>query len=290
MNHLKHWQIEASPFIAQTTGPGFYCRGSVDEAVARIGFLIQNNQRLGLLTGAKGVGRSTLLRNLKQPLRKSNTGRFPHLIYVSSKGISALEFVQRIANSFRSPIPAHSPTTTHVEQYWKQIDDEFLAVALQDEQIVLLIDDVDHATPSVQTVVARLMQLRGRPTCVLAFDDTSDQTIAEWMISESDLRIELPQWDLAQTADYFEFALDRVHAAEGLFDSQAITRIQELANGLPRRIIQLAELGLVAGAVQKVSQISAGLIEQVADEIPGFDAFEFAVNSRAHFPTHSQTI
>lgn len=81
-----------------------------------------------------------------------------------------------------------------------------------------------------------------------------------------ELRIDLPPWDLGQTADYFEFALDRCEASQDLFTAQGITRCHELGDGLIRRIVQLADLALVAGAVRDLDRVDADLVDQVFDE------------------------
>jgi hypothetical protein len=112
---------------------------------------------------------------------------------------------------------------------------------------------------------------------VISVDDEAIVNLPRWLLEQCDLKIELPPWDLGQTADYFEFAIGREGGREDLFDAQSITRIQELSDGIPRRIVQIAGLALVAGAVRKCQRITADLVEQVCEE--------FTVSVGPKFPT-----
>ncbi len=52
-----------------------------------------------------------------------------------------------------------------------------------------------------------------------------------------------------------------------VFAEPALARLQELSHGIPRRINQLAELALLAGAGQELPQIGAEVVESAYREL-----------------------
>ncbi|MFO0922898.1 MAG: AAA family ATPase [Pirellulales bacterium] len=268
MNHLTYWKLAQSPFTHGNTKPFFYTGGSVDEAMARIGFLIENQREIGLMVGPTGVGKSSLLRNLKWNLGKTHRGQSPELVYVSMTGLMHGELPRRIVASLRLGTGASDQFASRpLELVWRDIEDLSVGVSLQNQRLVFLLDDVDKAHSLVWEDMARLGQLPGGATLVLASQDQGLRNVDSSLLERCELRIDLPLWDLAQTADYFEWALLKANASDDLFDSQAIIRIQELSNGQPRRMAQLAELGLVAGAVRRSMSVTGPMVDQVASEL-----------------------
>lgn len=275
MNHLEYWQLAESPFHSRDVASGFFQGGTVEEAIARVAFLVESRQRLGLVLGPSGVGRTMFLRNLHLPLSAAIQDRF-RIIYLPLRGVSSSELPSVVLSGLRCSNLSAAPLNR--AQLWQTIEDEILSLSLLGERVVILCDDIEKSEKGTAEAIWRLMNIRGKPTCIFAIDDTYEPGIEDWVIEESDLRVELPLWDLLQTSEYFEFALDRVDAERGIYESQAVIRIQELGNGKPRRICQLAELSLVAGAVQRVDFISSDIVEQVANEIPGLEASQFALD------------
>ena len=62
---------------------------------------------------------------------------------------------------------------------------------------------------------------------------------------------------------------ERLYVADvdAIFDAGAIDRLHQLTNGVPRRICQLAELALAAGAGQDEAEIGGETVEAVFEEL-----------------------
>ena len=52
-----------------------------------------------------------------------------------------------------------------------------------------------------------------------------------------------------------------------IFAEPAVARLHELSHGIPRRITQLADLSLVAGAGERLAEIDADVVEAVYHEL-----------------------
>lgn len=262
MKYLNHWNMLSSPF--SPSRHAFFVGGSVEEAVARLSFLIENHRQLGIVVGPNGVGKTSLLRNLRSVTSKAIG--FRETGYVAMSGLEAKHLPIRILGAFMQASDADIERQFSLESIWQRIEDLAVSSQVQDQRAVLLIDDLDAVSKDWEQM-QRLLHLSNGFTCILAVSEQAYHRLPLDLRDRCELRVDLPAWDLTMTADYFEWALSR-YQHDDLFEPQAIVRIQELSTGLPRRMLQLAELALVAGAVQRVNRISASVIDQVASELP----------------------
>ncbi len=81
------------------------------------------------------------------------------------------------------------------------------------------------------------------------------------------LRMDLESWDLPETVGFVQTALEQAGARTMPFDDEALARLHELAGGIPRRIIHLADLALAAGAGEKLAKIDARTVETACREL-----------------------
>ena len=135
-----------------------------------------------------------------------------------------------------------------------------------EHRTVLLLDNVHDVNDDVYQAISQLWSSQNRWSMLLSVDDESIVNLPRWIIDQCELKIDLPSWDLGQTADYFDFAQNQAEGNGDIFNAQAITRIQELSDGIPRKIVQIAELALVAGAVRKSERVTSELVDQVCEE------------------------
>ena len=56
-------------------------------------------------------------------------------------------------------------------------------------------------------------------------------------------------------------------AQRSLFSLEAVERLFDLTSGVPRRIRQLAELSLLAGAAESLDEIPAGIVDSVQQSL-----------------------
>jgi type II secretory pathway predicted ATPase ExeA len=86
-------------------------------------------------------------------------------------------------------------------------------------------------------------------------------------LERSELRIDLEPWAAGDTENYLKASLARAGREAPLFDPTAVARLHQLGEGIPRRISQLADLALLAGAGQNLRQIDEATVESVYHEL-----------------------
>jgi hypothetical protein len=268
MSYLQYWKLACAPFSSGV----FFAGGSIEEAIARIGFLVNSRRSLGILIGPSSVGKTLLFRNLRPHILKSASAIRPRIVYRSLLGLSANELYTSLARTLGEglleigPSAESGPRGIRSDAAWNRLEDALCAVTVAKTQAVILLDDVSSAEELTLDAIHRILEANGTVSCILSVCSESLEFLPGSLRERCQLRVDLPAWDLGQTADYFDFALAKAKGRPGLFEAQAITRIHELSDGLPRRINRLSDLALVAGASKRIPKINSELVDQVFEE------------------------
>ncbi|MCY2975461.1 MAG: hypothetical protein NTW52_12435 [Planctomycetota bacterium] len=305
MNYLKYWKLQRSPFpmgqpaVLSTSADSsstFFDEGTIQEAIARIHFLIQSQRSLGAIVGPSGVGMSRLLQQFcystAYATKLSSNCR---IHYVSVGGWSADRFYRWVSSTI-------GHRTDSSDHYQTAIDSIAGSTAMSG-RLVLVVDGCDAASEHLCVALDELQSRSTRLTTLLALSSASPQNglateffneespsssfknrraLAK-MLQQSQLRIDLPAWGLGQTADYFSMMLESAGGRSAIFEAQAITRIHELANGLVKPMNQIADLSLVAAAARKFVRVPSELIDQICEEVglvSGSSRFSWAESSQ----------
>ena len=275
MSYLRHWKLRTSPFRPPQSYHETFVGGSVEEAIARGEFLIAQRKKLGLLVGPSGVGKSVLVNHLAQKRLLKATDE--HFCIARMLGQTPFDIVGQI---LRQLDPESYGESASVEQNVLRISDTVLSWRTVGHHAIIVFDETTGISDSGLDLFARLCRIPG-VTTMLSVTEESLVDLPRWVIEMNELRIDVPAWDLGQVADYFDFAVSSAGGDPNIFDAQAMTRIQELADGIPRRIAQIADLSLVSGAVRRCEHVDAGIVEEVCNE--------FTLSIGTNFPVFWQS-
>ena len=69
-SYRAHWNLRETPFGGGLNPRYFFPSPAHDEALARLHFLVEHHQRLGLLLGSTGTGKSLVLDVLARDMRR----------------------------------------------------------------------------------------------------------------------------------------------------------------------------------------------------------------------------
>jgi type II secretory pathway predicted ATPase ExeA len=262
MSYWRYWQLNGIPFGGNQGHPLF--RGStVEEAIARIEFLITNRRGLGLLVGPSGVGKSSVLRYCASHPPVSSEISNLSATRLSVLGLQSGELLSELATRWTGVRRGQSPTAA-----WSLICDYFQGATRERFQNVLFIDDAESCSTPAELDLARLLSNSFPLTVVVAAASETIRSISPWLFDRTDLQIELPGWEVVQIAEFLDWTGQRLGRQQPIFTSDAVEAMHQFSQGRPRRIVQLADLALVAGAVSQMDAIDADCIQQVAWELP----------------------
>lgn len=262
MTYLSYWNLTAAPFAGNRQV--FFRGQSVDEALARIEFVCNQRRGLATLIGHSGIGKTTLLHSLVQSPPRQADLPVPQVCMASMLGLAAGDLASELAKQACGQRPVN-----HM-QAWNLLSDCFATRGRVDAHTLLLIDDVENCGAEAESDLIRLVRsTEGKNiSIVLAIDTQLVSTVSRWLLDRSYLHVELTAWDVQQAREYIRFALARCGGSTTIFTDAAIMRLTEMSKGIPRRMAQLADLALIAGAVSQSGRIDEHILLQIAQEIP----------------------
>lgn len=253
-----YWGLTRTPFAGPPSGPLLATSTSHAEALARLDFLRESKSPLGLLLGPRGSGKSAVLAEFARRAERAGAS-------VGNFGVAGAEeqhLLPRLAMELRVSVDADH------WQLWQAVLDRFEELTLEGLPVVLLFDDLDRAAPSTLALVERLAALPNSPASIVAsMCPDNAQLLPSRLLDQVSLRIDLAPWDEAETREYVQTSLAQAGRVQPTFSALAAKRLFELSGGVVRKVNQLAQLALLAGAGQKLGQVDADTVEAVHEEL-----------------------
>ena len=261
--YQAHWGLQESPFRGLLDPKFFYQSPTHEEALARLQFLVHQRRRLGLLVAPPGSGKSLLLEVFAAQLRRSARP----VAKLSLLGLEPAELLWLIATDWGLSL---EPTQS-VAALWRAVTDRLTEYRYQQLEAVVLLDDADQAGAQVLQHVTRLASFDPTPearlTIVLAGRNEGMARLCPRLLDLADLRIDLDPWEPADTENFVATLMAQAGQRSPVFAEPAVARLHELAHGIPRRVSQLADLALLAGAGANLQQIDAEVVDSVCQEL-----------------------
>ena len=261
--YQSYWGLGESPFRAGLDTRFFHQGLAHEEALARLDFLVEEHRTLGLLLGAAGSGKSMLLEVFGRQLPTVDTQR----ALVNIAGINPQEFLWLLSGQLGVEVSPQASQFT----LWRTVVDHFAANRYQQITTALLLDDADEAQVEVLAEIARLAQIDmdrdARLTIVLAAQPARIGRLGARLLEQAELRVDLDGWEPDETAAFVKSALAIAGRSTPVFSKAALAQLHEQSEGVPRRVKQLADLALLAGAGQNLVQIEPETIDSVTHEL-----------------------
>jgi general secretion pathway protein A len=255
--YQPYWGLGESPFRGNFNPRYFHQAPTQDEALARLQFLVDERRVLGLLMGEAGSGKSLVLETFARSLGHVGLQKAS----VNLVGLNPREFLWLLCVRLGVEVAADSGEF----ELYRAISDHLTGNQYQQLTTVLLLDNADETRSEVRDYIIRLVETsvaRGMDLVVVLSAQTSGiARLGRRLLELCELRIDLESWEADDTSSFVKHSLAAAGRSTPLFTEQGLQRLHELGGGIPRRVKQLADLALLAGAGQKLVQIEAETIE-----------------------------
>ena len=257
----KHENIGPGPALLSERS--LFRSAAHEEALARAHFLVDQRKLLGIFVGPSGTGRSSLLVELADELRREGL----RVARLNLFGCTADELLLQLAAALGvNPIADAS-----IGQLWHAISDALAAARFEQQHVVMLLDDVDRAQSDALSAIMRIAKCDpaavGQQTLVLGCHAEREASLGHALLELATLRIELGAWSVAETTEFLSRQLQAADITTNDSTSAAAARLQELTAGVPRHVDQLVDLAIVAAQAQNAETIDASLIEAIAGQL-----------------------
>ena len=261
--YRSHWGLNGSPFPGCLDPSLFYQSSAHEEALARLHFLVEQQRRLGMLVGPPGCGKSMLLEVFAGKLDRKEF----HVARVNLLGMDDHEWIWTLASQMGMNPSVDAPGF----RIWRMVSDRLTENRYQEIGTVVLLDDADDAESETLTQIVRLVHLGTLPgsalTIILTADSDRTDLVGARLIELAELRIELEPWNESETTEYVKHSFARAGRKTPVFGPSALVRLHQLTGGIPRKVNQLAELSLLAGAGAEMNEIDPPTIDAVYQEL-----------------------
>jgi type II secretory pathway predicted ATPase ExeA len=256
--YQAYWGLKHAPFASTAESRDLSASPVHAEALARLDFLRESRCPFGLLLGSAGSGKSAVLTAFAERARRDGT----LAALVNAAGSDELTFLTPLAIGLQIEVEQDAATL------WRRLVDRLDELKLECLTGLLLLDDLDRAAANVLAIVERLLGRADAPlTIVATARHETAARIGVRLLDHAGLRIDLSPWNEAETRDYLSTSLASAGRLQPAFNEAAARRLFELSGGAPRKVNQLAQLALIAGAGQRVLQIDQSTIEAVQEEL-----------------------
>lgn len=254
-----HWRLTRDPFH----GPaGAFVRTSGhDEALARLAEAIESGQRLAVVCGGEGVGKSVVVKRAVAETRGPHR-RFARVV----RPLDGAGMFAGLAEGLgvRVPAPAGRPAA------WKALTDAVRLCRWQKLHPVLVVDDAHHLVDrSDRLDLDRLGHLDPDPsarlTVVLVVRQPDGEDAADFVPAWQSA-IGLPPLIRSETVRYVAEKLAAAGRPEPAFTPAALGRLHEHTGGVPRGIDRLGSLALLAGAARGSGLVTPEVVDGAAEQ------------------------
>lgn len=256
-----HWGLRTSPFGAEAGSS--HASAGFDEALARLKYLLDQRGRLGLLLGSAGTGRTTLAKRFCDVARREGCAA----VLIGGNGCTERSFVQQLGRGWQLPLANEHAASCA----WELITDRLIELRYEQTTGVVALDDADLTPINALCQVERLLHLarsvESNLTIVLVSSLESAGNLGSALLEQVELRIDLSTWTEEETAEHVALRLFHCGSEQPIFTDEAITVLHELSGGIPRKVEQIAQLALLAGAGQQLSEIDAVTLTEAYREL-----------------------
>lgn len=273
--YTAYFGLKREPFSIAPDPRFLYMSERHREALAHLLYGLDSGGGFVLLSGEIGAGKTTVCRAFLERMPKRC-----NVAYIFNPKLTVVELLQSVCSEFRIPLPmagSNSATAT-VKEHIDPLNDFLLKTHAVGQNNVLIIDEAQNLSSDV------LEQLR-----LLTNLETNERKLLQIiLIGQPELRDMLARPELEQLAQRVtaRFHLEALSEPETVqyirhrltvagmrgavpFDSEARSRIHQLARGVPRRINLLCDRALLGAYSTGQARVNSEVVDRAADEVFG---------------------
>jgi hypothetical protein len=257
---LRYWGLLIDPFDG--TPERYVPLPQHEEALARLSHVVESAQRIAILSGESGLGKSLILRELGRRLRTPGR-RFVKIDRPLNTGQLRDSLAQNLVDH-RAPFDCEAVPS------WRLLEDAIRLQGWQQAHLIVLIDECqDLLATTGPAELSRIASLGGnnRPRITLVIATADGPKTQSFSELRDALPARLKRLTRSETELYVREKLKAAGRSEDAMTPNALTRLHSLSEGIPRALNRLASLCLLAGAVQRLEVIPPDLVDGLGHEL-----------------------
>jgi general secretion pathway protein A len=267
----EYWRLSGRPFENRTTEGSYYPAETHQAAILKLRYAIENRRAAALLCGPSGMGKSMVVNLLAQQL-EDNYRPLHQIVFPALSSEQLVRYMAEQLDSSACGLPRESSSDLiRLEKFLTgNVESGKHAVVFVDEAHLLeqygLLEPLrlllNLAAAQGPGESAWTLVLVGQPTLLAHVERY--HPLDERLAVKCLLNRLLPE----ETHAYIQHRIRAVGAdAQSLFDEEAVDRIHQLSQGIPRRINRLGDLALMVGFAEERNVITGAVIDNVYGDL-----------------------
>ena len=263
MELTARYGLEFNPFL-KNSKEILYAGSEYKEALFRLDYLAKT-KGFGLLTGAPGRGKTTLVRNWCEKLNPS----LFKVIYTSLSTVTVNDFYRNLAVSLGAQAAYRKTENFHA------IQGEITRLALDKKKTpVIIIDEANYVSNAVLNDLKILfnfeMDSRDRAVILLVglpqLNNTLRLTIHEPLRQRIIMNYNLDGLTKEEGREYIARKLEGAGCHHPVFEEEAVEAVLNASDGTARMISKLCNASLVIGNSRSLNLITADTVMQAIND------------------------
>jgi general secretion pathway protein A len=282
MNHVEYFGLSQEPFSNAPVSRLYYNSVQHAEALARLTYAVEAMKGLALLVGQIGAGKTTLARRMLDSLPEERYEAA--LLVIIHSGITSSWLLRRIALQLGVTDPSTDKLTLLGQLYQRLVQ-----IYEAGKKAVVLIDEAQMlASRELMEEFRGLLNLEVPERKLISFVFFGLPEIEQNLMLDPPLaqrvalRVRLSSFDRDATEAYVKHRLRLAGAQRMLFRREAIDRLHDASQGIPRVVNALCDNALFEAFLARAQDVDERTMMQVID---GLQITVNAANPNAATPT-----
>jgi type II secretory pathway predicted ATPase ExeA len=260
-----YFGLKALPFMKAEDEEDLLRTPAFEQALERLRYLL-DRRGIGVLVGAPGVGKSSLLRAFFASLSKT---AYAHC-YLAHTTLGTMDLYREIARGF-DLVPKFNRADVA-----RELKGRLERLLTQQKVLPVLVLDEAHLLPATFLNELRILTnfsgdskdgltllLSGHPQLESNLRLAVNEAFAQRVV----MKIRLPSLSREEVERYVTHRLERAGRTAKLFLPDAMEALTKASRGVPRRLDRLGEHALLIALRDKKKEIDAEVVTQAMDEV-----------------------
>lgn len=269
--YAQYWNLDSKPFECNSDSAFFFRSRTHQAALLKLQYLIDSDKGAAVLCGNTGVGKTYLLRLFKQELQEADS-RFGPFVRLNYPFLTSNELVGFLAAELGAEEAIVRNADIGFDTTLRQFESRLAHFRQEGRHPIIVLDEAHLIEDQkVFRTIQLLLNYRADYsfTFLLAGQPSVLSRISRLTELEERIGVKslIQPFSREETAEYVTHRLNVAGVTQSPFSDSALEEIHELSGGVPRRINRIADLALLVGFADGMTELTTREVESVADEI-----------------------
>lgn len=263
--YLKYWRLKKKPFENSFEPDFYFLSEKANDVLNRLGYCISERKQLAAFTGDYGTGKTYLIQNLLKKYAEEKYCVFSLSVTRQLAGGKAQQFmVENESGDF--PIGSIFDSVQEIKK-------TIMEKAQLGHHGILVIDEAhliedERIFDDIRLLLNANFEYKPIVTVILVGHTRLQQALANLPQLKQRLTVNcyLQPYNDVETTSFIRYRLRQAGCRENMFTEEALLKIHQISEGLPRKINNVCDLALVLAFMRRRKPIDNTILDAINNE------------------------